>query len=96
MSDNRTTEMLHGGDILWNEPCDERMVVVAADSICVWVRKVEKNDKLMMVDGDVWVSLSRKRGINNRCSQHYAQTVFELDGHVEQVARIAELGSDGE
>lgn len=83
-TDNRTTELLNVGDILWNEPCDERIVVIAANERNVWLRKVQKNDELAMYDGHVWAMLGKKCNVKNMCTQSYAQSVFELDGHVEQ------------
>lgn len=95
MMSNETTELLHVGDILWNEPCDERIVVVAANERNVWLRKVQKNDELAMHDGHVWSMLGKKCNVKNMCTQSYAQSVFELDGHVEQAIadELNELGS---
>ena len=91
MTDNNATE-LHIGDILFNKPADERIVVVDADSVCVWLRKVQKNDELAMHDGHVWAMLGKKCNAKNMCTQSYAQSVFELDGRVER-AIAATLGA---
>ena len=89
------TELLSVGDILWNEPCDERIVVIAANDRNVWLRKVQKNDEFAMHDGHVWAMLGKKCNVKNMCTQSYAQSTFELDGHVEQAIAVT-LGSDDE
>jgi len=69
---------LQVGDMLLNRRCGERIVVVAADDDSVWLREVGDGDELRVIDGNVWLKVGKSE--RHRCSQHYAQIVFEMEG----------------
>ena len=68
---------LHVGDVLLNKRVGERMVIVGADEDNVWVRLLRGDEKFTVIDGSVWVRATKSE--RHRCSQRYAQAVFEME-----------------